>query len=50
VGIIVKGQLVDQASLESIRGGRSLEERFLQQVGADAEATRKLNWLEEAAS
>jgi len=50
VGIIVKGQLVEQASLETIRRGGTLEDRFLQQAGADPEATRKLNWLEEAAS
>ena len=30
VGIIVKGQLVEQASLETIRQGGSLEDRFLQ--------------------
>jgi ABC-2 type transport system ATP-binding protein len=50
VGIIVKGQLVEQASLETIRRGGSLEDRFLQQAGTDPEAARKLNWLEEAAS
>ena len=50
VGIIVKGQLVEQASLETIRQGGSLEDCFLQKAGADPEATRKLNWLEEAAS
>ena len=50
VGIIVKGQLVEQASLETIRHGGSLEDRFLERVGADLEATSKLNWLEEAAS
>ena len=50
VGIIVKGKLVEQAALETIRHGGSLEDRFLQQAGADTEATRKLNWLEEAAS
>jgi ABC-2 type transport system ATP-binding protein len=50
VGIIVKGQLVEQASLETIRHGGSLEDRFLEKAGADPEATRKLNWLEEAAS
>jgi ABC-2 type transport system ATP-binding protein len=50
VGIIVKGQLVDQGSLETIRQGGSLEDRFLQQAGAPADATNKLNWLEEAAS
>ena len=50
VGIIVKGQLVEQASLETIRGGGSLEDSFFEKAGADPDATRKLNWLEEAAS
>jgi ABC-2 type transport system ATP-binding protein len=48
VGIIANGKLVEQASLEEIRRGSSLESRFLEKVGADAEATRKLSWLEEA--
>ncbi|HEV3142258.1 MAG TPA: ABC transporter ATP-binding protein [Gemmataceae bacterium] len=47
VGIIVKGALVEQASLEEIRQGKSLEERFLEKVGADLETTEKLRWLEE---
>jgi len=46
VGIIVKGQLVEQASLEVIRQGGSLEDRFLHHAGADAEVARKLDWLE----
>src|SRR3954468_17401947 len=50
VGIIVKGRLTEQTSLEAIRQGASLEECFLQKAGADHEATRKLNWLEEATS
>jgi len=50
VGMIVKGQLVEQGSLDEIRRGGSLEDRFLQQAGADREAARTLNWLEEAAS
>jgi len=49
VGIIVKGKLVEQASLDEIRQGSSLEERFLEKVGADAEAGHKLSWLEDAA-
>ena len=49
VGIIVKGELVEQASLETIRGGGSLEDCFMEKTGADPDATRKLNWLEEAA-
>ena len=50
VGIIVNGRLVEQAALETIRQGGSLEDRFLQVAGADPEATLKLHWLEEAAS
>ena len=50
VGIIVKGELVEQNSLEVIRQGSSLENRFLEKAGADPETTRKLDWLEEAAS
>ena len=51
VGIIVKGTLVEQASLEDIRRGISLEERFLEKAGAgsDSEAIRTLSWLEEGA-
>jgi ABC-2 type transport system ATP-binding protein len=47
VGIIVQGKLVEQSSLEAIRQGSSLEDRFLERVGADPEASRKLSWLEE---
>jgi len=50
VGIIVKGVLVEQASLEEIRRGSSLEDRFLEKAGADAEGTPKLTWLEESPS
>lgn len=48
VGIIVKGQLVEQSSLASIRQGGTLEECFLDKVGADPEAARKPGWLEAA--
>lgn len=47
VGIIANGVLVEQASLEEIRQGKTLEDRFLEIVGADQEATQKLRWLEE---
>jgi ABC-2 type transport system ATP-binding protein len=47
VGIIVKGELVEQDSLEAIRRGGSLEDRFLEKAGADPEASQKLRWLEE---
>jgi len=50
VGIIVKGVLVEQGSLEEIRRGGSLEDRFLEKAGADAEGTPKLTWLEESPS
>src|SRR5208282_5524901 len=36
VGIIVKGVLVEQAPLDAIRRGSSLEDRFLEKAGADA--------------
>ena len=49
VGIIVKGELVEQSSLEAIRQDSTLEDRFLEKAGADAEARQKLSWLEEAA-
>src|SRR5436190_7816670 len=38
VGIIVRGALVEQASLDEIRRGGSLEGRFLAAAGADTEA------------
>jgi ABC-2 type transport system ATP-binding protein len=47
VGIIVKGALVEQTSLEAIRQGSSLEDRFLERAGADADVSHKLTWLEE---
>jgi ABC-2 type transport system ATP-binding protein len=47
VGIIAKGKLVEQAELNELRQGSSLEERFLEKVGADEEATHKLSWLHE---
>jgi ABC-2 type transport system ATP-binding protein len=49
VGIIAKGRLVEQASLDEIRQGGSLEARFLEKVGADEAATHKLSWLDEGA-
>jgi ABC-2 type transport system ATP-binding protein len=49
VGIIANGRLVEQASLDDIRQGGSLEARFLEKVGADEAATRKLSWLDEEA-
>ena len=48
VGIISYGKLVEQASLEDIRQGSSLEQRFLEKVGAVDEVSQKLSWLEES--
>lgn len=48
VGIIAKGKLVEETSLNELRQGSSLEQRFLEKVGADSEAAQKLSWLEEA--
>jgi ABC-2 type transport system ATP-binding protein len=45
-GIIVKGALVEQALLDDIRKGGSLEQHFLAKAGADLETTRKLSWLD----
>lgn len=50
VGIIADGKLVEQASLDEIRRGGSLEDRFLQAVRADGKSAGKLSWLDEAAS
>jgi ABC-2 type transport system ATP-binding protein len=50
VGMIVKGKLVEQDSLEAIRQDGTLEDHFLAKAGADPEATQKLSWLEGTAS
>ncbi|MDR3618092.1 MAG: ABC transporter ATP-binding protein [Paludisphaera borealis] len=50
VGIIVKGRLVEQSSLNDLRQGATLEECFLKAAGADQVATRKLDWLEGVSS
>lgn len=47
VGIIANGKLVEQAKLDELRMGSSLEERFLEKVEADDDATHKLSWLNE---
>lgn len=49
VGVIAEGKLVEQASLDEIRRGSSLEQRFIEKVGHDEEAIQKLSWLEESA-
>lgn len=49
VGIIHKGRLVYEGSMEDIRREGSLEERFLSVVGTEGGAGQKLSWLEEPA-
>jgi ABC-2 type transport system ATP-binding protein len=48
VGIIVGGRLTEQASLDVIRQGDTLENRFIQLAGSDAADAPKLTWLEAA--
>jgi ABC-2 type transport system ATP-binding protein len=50
VGIIVKGALVEQASMDAIRQGDTLENRFIQLAGADAVEAPTISWLEAASS
>ncbi len=47
VGIIANGQLVEQTSLEDLRQGSSLEQRFLEKVGRPDEEEINLAWLED---
>lgn len=46
VGIIAQGKLVHQGPMAELRLNGSLEERFLQVVGADQLEQQKLSWLE----
>ncbi len=46
VGIIAKGRLVYQGSMEQIRAGGSLEDLFLKEVGSDQVERQRLSWLE----
>jgi ABC-2 type transport system ATP-binding protein len=48
VGIIKGGRLVEQTALAELGSGGSLEQRFLEVVGADAVAGPQLSWLGEA--
>jgi ABC-2 type transport system ATP-binding protein len=46
VGIIQRGQLVAQGTLEEVRGAGTLEEVFIRTVGEDQKEHR-LSWLSE---
>lgn len=48
VGIIKGGRLVEQTALAQLGSGGSLEQRFLEVVGADEVAGPRLSWLGEA--
>jgi len=50
VGIIVGGRLVEQTSLEQLGSSGSLEQRFLEVVGAGGGAGAHLSWLGESNS
>ena len=46
VGIIARGQLVHQGTMEELKRDGSLEDKFLAVVGNDGHETQKLSWLE----
>jgi ABC-2 type transport system ATP-binding protein len=46
VGIIAKGKLVHQSSMDELRGDRSLEDKFIEVVGTSEYDTQTLSWLE----
>ncbi|NOS68828.1 MAG: ABC transporter ATP-binding protein [Verrucomicrobia bacterium] len=46
VGIIAKGQMVHQGSMEELRRDGSLEDKFLAVVGETGHDSQKLSWLE----
>jgi ABC-2 type transport system ATP-binding protein len=46
VGIIQRGQLVAQGTLEEVRGAGTLEEVFIRTIGEDVK-DRRLSWLGE---
>lgn len=48
VGIIANGKLVEQTSLEELRAGSSLEQRFLERVGNPDSDNQHLSWLDDA--
>jgi len=48
VGIIARGKLVHQGPMAQLRLSGSLEERFLQVVGAEQVERQSLSWLEAA--
>jgi len=46
VGIIARGELVHQGTMEELRRAGSLEDKFLAVVGTEGHEEQKLSWLE----
>ncbi len=45
IGVVHGGRMVASGSLDAVRGGRSLDEAFVDLVGADVETGEALGWL-----
>jgi ABC-2 type transport system ATP-binding protein len=45
VGIMHQGRLIAEGPLDRVRGGRTLEDAFVELVGAGAADTKELGWL-----
>ena len=46
VGVIARGTLVYQGTMEELRRTGSLEDKFLEVVGQGEHESQKLSWLE----
>ena len=45
VAVVADGRLIATGTLDEVRGGVSLQERFVQMVGQQARGTEALGWL-----
>jgi ABC-2 type transport system ATP-binding protein len=45
VGIMHQGRLIAEGPVDRVRGGRSLEDAFVDLVGAGTADTKELGWL-----
>ena len=45
VAVMAKGRVVADGPLDAVRGGRTLEEAFVELVGADVGGGEALSWL-----
>jgi ABC-2 type transport system ATP-binding protein len=48
VGILHRGKLVAEGPLDEVRGGRTLEDAFIELIGAGAEQMEALEWLDSS--